>query len=146
MVWVDYWGVWDCRLAAYQLYKGSFDNPENDRLVQRLGQQTALLYGASFDNPINDYHARWQGTMTASRALGERSAADMVANFQQGFIQSAETQKQHDENGADLKDVLSKLEQRLGETPQLRVYLGDREITSVVRREIDKQTSRKMAY
>nr|MBC8488519.1 hypothetical protein [Bacteroidota bacterium] len=45
-----------------------------------------------------------------------------------------------------LQGVLGKIEQRLGETPTLQLFLDGKELTAEVRREIDKRTVRGDAY
>lgn len=134
---------------AMELLGGGFDNPRHDRMARGFGRDVAMTYGASFDNPINDMRSKLSGTMSASRSLGERSAGDMLANFTQGFEQSAKGIKGGQSQGNDnsqLQGVLGRIEQRLAETPQMQLYIDGKPLTAEIRREIDKRSVRGDAY
>jgi len=126
-------------MVAPVVFGPGFDNPKHDAIARSAG----FMYGASFDNPVSDMQARLQGTMSASEKLGERSAKDMVTHFSKGFEQGAGGQQKNDNQ---LQSMLDKIEQRLGETPRLQVFLGDREIAATVKRISDKITARQQAY
>lgn len=119
--------------AASKLF--GFDNPVHDRLAQISGGNTAMLMGASFDDPYNDMKARLGGTYTASRDLGRRSAEDMLANFQAGFIQKSQSLGN---NGAE--------GQRSADVPKFQLIIDGRPLHAVLKRIDDSVASRDGSY
>jgi len=144
------WGAALGGIAPGELSLGlfGFDNPANDALAKAYGSSTAMMLGASFDNPRNDYKAKMAGAFRASTDLGQRSADDMLRNFQKGFTDRARATAGDGRAEADseTKDVLHELKKILSEPPSFNLQIDGRELHSVLERRNDRVRHRGDAY
>jgi len=102
-------------------------------VLAKAGTFLSGVLGGGFDNPVHDYKAQLSGALTASQALGSRSAVDLINHFQTGFMSQA-------------REIMTQTPPEINVTPNIVVELdGDNMAAKITQRQ-DKLAYREAGY